>query len=71
MNKINPNGPAYPSNGTMGGATGITIRAEIAARIMATMMASYRVDDSTLKGNAAMACEAADALIAKLSKEPT
>jgi len=64
--KIDPNAPAFPASNAQ--CCGLTIRAEIAARVMAGLV--VRVDitcpDETL---ALWSVSAADALIAALNKE--
>jgi hypothetical protein len=66
--KIDPNAPAYPYQ--LGSQSGLTIRAEIAARIMAGLY-SYGAIAGTHKGLAENAVQAADALIAALNQEGT
>lgn len=70
---IDPNEPAYPSHGTMGEVvhTGMTIRAEIASRIMAGIASRESTGERAMNYIVSEAVELADALIAELNKEPT
>lgn len=66
--KIDPNAPAYPlqEHGDMQSHSGMTIRAEIASRIMAGFAANPNGAMSTI--DADYAVKMADALIAELNK---
>ena len=66
--KIDPNAPAYPMPDR--DHYGLTIRAEIAARIMAGLYSDVAIA-GTHKGLAENAVQAADALIAALNQEGT
>jgi hypothetical protein len=67
--KIDPNEPAFPSySDQCGPAHGMTIRTEIASRILAGFMAS-QIYRGSPEETACAAIECADALIAELNKE--
>lgn len=78
---IDPNAPAYPCIPTNRSGQcapmeyGLTIRAEIAARIYAHVLGGYatgvEIEACNYNALAAESVKAADALIAELSKEPT
>lgn len=74
--KIDPNAPAFPVKGTVQGSPystdGLTIRAEIASRLMAGLLANTQAweemsSDSFVNGSV----EFADRLIARLNREVT
>jgi hypothetical protein len=66
--KIDPNAPAYPASNAQ--CHGLTIRADIAARVLAGIVAGQNGSlDGSMSVDAKIAVKYADALIAELNRE--